>query len=322
MSIDTGPSHESAGGAGGCGEPVRTDVSFRSASERCAGWLYRPAATGRRPCVVMAHGIGGIRSAVLPHIAQRFAAAGLAVLVFDYRHLGSSEGQPRGLIDFERQRQDYRAAIGYVRQVDGIDPDRIAVWGTSFSGGHALTVAAEDQRIAAAVIQNPFVDGRATAAAALRSAGLGHAARLIWHGLRDEVHRLLGRDPHRVNLIGPAGSVALMTTPDAVDGYQSILPADPVGWEPAVPARIMLRMRADRPALQTRRITCPVLVCVCDHDVIAPPEAAIRVAEQAKRGQLRRYPIGHFELFASPWLDRVIDDQLDFLRATLLGTSR
>jgi alpha/beta superfamily hydrolase len=285
---------------------TRQAVSFASAGQRCDGWLWRPASSDPLPCLVMAHGLGGIRSAVLPQIAQRFAAAGIAALVFDYRHLGTSEGEPRGLIDIGKQRQDYRAAIAYARQLPGIDPRRIAAWGTSFSGGHVLTVAADDARLAAAVIQNPFVDGRAVVTATLRSAGRARTALLAWQGLRDETRRLLGRPPHR------------MTTPDAAPGYGSILPPDPVGFEPAIPARLVLRLGADRPALRAPWVGCPLLVCVCDQDVLAPPRPAVRVARQAPRGELRRYPIGHFDLFGGQWLEEVVGDQLAFLRRTLL----
>ena len=93
--------------------------------------------------------------------------------------------------------------------------------------------------------------------------------------------------------------------------------ADPVGFEPAVPARIVLQMRADRPARRANLVACPLLVCVCERDVIAPPQPAINVAERAPRSELRRYPIGHFDLFRNPWFDRVVDAQIAFLRRTL-----
>lgn len=272
--------------------------------------------------MVLAHGIGGIRSAALPAFATRFAAAGIAALTFDYRHLGSSEGQPRGLIDIRRQRKDYHAAIAFARTLDGMDEDRIALWGTSFGGGHVLATAARDQRIAAAIIQNPFVDGAAAAAAAMRTAGRLHGYRLAWRAIRDEIRRRRSHDPVRVDLAGPPGTVALITTPDAVAGFESILPPDPVGWEPAVPARIVLQMRADRPARRANLVACPLLVCVCDRDVVAPPGPAIRVAERAPRGELRRYPVGHFDLFAAPWFDRVANDQVAFLHRTLLPADR
>jgi uncharacterized protein len=298
---------------------TREDVAFSSDGQRCDGWLYRPPDPGPYPCVVLAHGIGGIRSAALPDFATRFAAAGFAALTFDYRYLGTSEGQPRGLIDIKRQRADFRAAIDLARRLDGIGHERIALWGTSFGGGHVLAIASRDHRLAAAIIQNPFVDGPAAAAAAIRSASRVHAYRLAWRAVRDKLRGRRGRDPLRVELAGPPGSVAMMTTPDAVAGFESILPADPVGFEPAVPARIVLQMRADRPARRANLVACPLLVCACDHDVIAPPQSAIKVAKRAPHGELRRYPIGHFNLFHNPWFDRVVDDQIAFLHRTLGG---
>lgn len=299
-------------------EALRQSIAFLSGGERCDGWLYRPVSAGPHPCVVMAHGIGGIRAAILPDIAERFANAGIAAFVFDYRHLGTSAGEPRGLIDIRKQREDYRAAIDFARGLDGLDPERIALWGTSLSGGHVLGLAARDPRLAAAVIQNPFVDGRREALATLRSAGVMTTARLVWIGVRDEVSRLLGRRPHRVELVGHPGSVAMLTTPDAVGGYASILPPDATTWEPAVPARIVLRIGSYRPARLAHLVQCPLLVSVCDRDLITPAGPAVLVAEQAPRGELRRYPIGHFDLFTGRWFERVVDDQIAFLRRSLL----
>ncbi|MDW5615093.1 alpha/beta hydrolase [Mycolicibacterium sp. D5.8-2] len=296
----------------------REDVTFASGGQRCDGWLYRPSSPRPHPGVVLAHGIGGIRSAAVPDVAIRFAAVGIAALTFDYRHLGTSAGNPRGLIDISRQRADFRAAIDLVRRLEGIDQDRIALWGTSFGGGHVLATASRDHGIAAAIIQNPFVDGHAAAAAAIRYAGRRHTYRLAWHGIRDSLRARRGREPLRVELAGPPGSLSMLTTPDAAAGLASILPADPVGWESAVPARIVLQMRADRPARRANLVTCPLLVSVCDGDVITPAQPAIEVAEHAPRGELRRYPIGHFDLFHEPWFDRVLDDQVAFLRRTLL----
>ena len=139
---------------------ARRDVEFSSNGVRCAAWLYE----GGPACVVMAHGFGGVRVARLDAYAERFAAAGYSVLVFDYRNFGDSGGEPRQLLSVAMQLDDWRAAVAYARSLDGVDPDRIALWGTSFSGGHVMVIAAEDARIAAAISQNPFVDGAAHAA--------------------------------------------------------------------------------------------------------------------------------------------------------------
>ena len=114
----------------------------------------------------------------------------------------------------------------------------------------------------------------------------------------------------------------MMTTPDARAGFEAILPPDPIGWEPAVAARIALHLRSDRPATKADQVTCPLLVNVCDHDAITPPDPAIRVAEEAPRGELSRYPIGHFDLFAGEWLNRVCADQIAFLRSNLIAVAQ
>lgn len=297
---------------------LREEVSFQSRGERCDGWLYRPRTDGTWPCIVMAHGMGGIRSAALPDFAERFAAAGFTVLTFDYRNIGTSEGAPRGLIDIGRQQDDLRAAVRFARDREEVRPGHIVLWGTSFGAGHVLAIAPNEPHIAAVVIQNPFVDGRASAVEAFRSAGPLRTGALVWLGLRDEFRRQCQRRPVRVALAGPPRTVAMMTTPDAVAGFNAILPIDAQGWEPNIPARLVLRMRHYRPASKIRSLGCPLLVAVCELDLLAPPGPAVELAHRAPHGQLRRYPIGHFDLFAPPWFERVADDQIAFL-ARVLG---
>lgn len=297
---------------------TRHDISFVSEGMRCDAWLFLPSGHGPHPCVVMAHGFGGIRSARLDAFAEQFAAAGLAALAFDYRHFGTSEGEPRGLIDISRQRQDYRAAVTCMRDHDAIDPDRIALWGASFSSGHVLTLAAEDTDVAAAVMTNPYVDGPAALRKSRKTAGLRTSLALASRWLVDEIRRLGSRPPVRVEMTGPPGSVAVWTTPGAAAGYESILPVDRSGWEPAVPARILLRVAADRPARHASRVHCPLLVCVCEHDRIAPVGAAVRVAQTAPLGELVRYPLQHFDVFSGAGFERTVSDQTDFLQRTLL----
>ncbi|HEU4977446.1 MAG TPA: alpha/beta fold hydrolase, partial [Solirubrobacteraceae bacterium] len=138
----------------------REDLTFPSGGEQCAAWLYRPHQPDGEsvPCVVMAHGFSATRSDGLPAYAERFAAAGFAVLLFDYRHFGDSGGEPRQLVHPSRQREDYRSAIAFARTLRGVDPERIALFGSSFSGGHVVVVAAGDERVAAVIAQAPFAD--------------------------------------------------------------------------------------------------------------------------------------------------------------------
>src|SRR5690349_11095765 len=153
--------------------PERRDLTFLSNGTPCAAWHLTGsgdafATESGRPCVVMAHGFGGTRDTGLLDYAEGFAAAGLDVLLFDYRGFGDSDGTPRQRVSYRRQRADYRAAVRAARALPGVDPARIVLWGTSYSGGHVLPVAVSDARIAAIISMTPAVDGRAALLAILR----------------------------------------------------------------------------------------------------------------------------------------------------------
>ncbi|MDQ3730364.1 MAG: alpha/beta hydrolase [Actinomycetota bacterium] len=92
--------------------PERRDVEFDSDGTRCSAWLYEAEGANEDPvpCIVMAHGFSATRELRLGAYAERFSAAGFASLVFDYRHFGASGGEPRQLLDIDRQLDDWRAA--------------------------------------------------------------------------------------------------------------------------------------------------------------------------------------------------------------------
>jgi hypothetical protein len=110
------------------------------------------------PTVVMSHGWGAVKEMNLDYFVAAFADAGLASVVFDHRGFGASEGL-RGDIDPQVQVADYRAVLSWAEQRDETDSERLGVWGTSFSGGHVLEVAATDERVRATVSQVPTISG-------------------------------------------------------------------------------------------------------------------------------------------------------------------
>lgn len=290
----------------------RADVSFTSAGVGCAGWLYRPDVDRPAPVVVMAHGFSATREQRLDAYAERFAAAGIGVLLFDYRHFGASAGEPRQLLDIRRQLADFHAGIAYARALDWVDPQRVALFGSSFSGGHVIQVAADDGRIAAVVSQCPFTDG-------LRSGpklGLRVIAQATAAGLRDQLGALAGRAPHYIPAVGPPGSFAVMTSPDAEPGFAAITPPKS-RWENRVAARIGLRVVTYRPGRAAAKLTCPALFCVCDKDAIAPADTTLKYAAQASRGEVRRYPVGHFEIYVGAAWEQAVADQTEFLARAL-----
>lgn len=199
----------------------RTDVTFPSGDDSCTAWLYTPDnAPAPGPIIVMAHGLGGVRQMRLDAFAGRFSAAGYRCLVFDYRHFGASGGEPRQLLSVRRQLEDWQSAITYAKHVDGADPDRMILWGTSFGGGHVIRTAARTPGIAAVIAQCPFTDGLASTFA-LQPLTLAKVAGLA---ARDLLAALRKKEPVMIPAYGEPGSPALMTAPDSVAGIEALIP--------------------------------------------------------------------------------------------------
>lgn len=292
---------------------TRRDVEFWSGPERCRAWLYLPEGmdeTNPGPVVAMGHGFGAVKWMGLDRYAERFAQAGYAALVFDYRYFGDSDGSPRELIDIDSQLADWRAAVAFVRSLPEVDHDRVVLWGTSFAGGHVVVTAADDHRIAAVVSQCPFTDGVASAMSSDRS-GASQLGKLIAADLRAARR---GAEPVRVPVVGNPGDVALMTSPDALSGYRSMVEAGGGEHRDLVPARIAAHVLRYRPGRRAKDVRCPILFYVCDDDSLAPPAAAVKYAGQAPRGSVERFPGGHFDIYVGDGFERTIDAQLDFLR--------
>ena len=146
-----------------------------------AAWLWHPeGATG---AVVLGHGLSAVHDQRLTAYAERFAAAGLAALVFDYRHFGASGGEPRQLFDIETQLADWRIALDHARGLQGIE--RVGLFGSSFGGGHAITLATDSPALSAVVAQCPMTDGFKASLLAPKST----AAKLTKLALQDAAGR-------------------------------------------------------------------------------------------------------------------------------------
>ncbi len=136
------------------------DVEFKSEGETIRAHLYLPeGSSAPYPVVVMAGGWCYVKELVQPEYAKAFTSAGLAALVFDYRRLGTSDGEPRQHLDPWDQIEDYHNAISYAETRSELDSDRIGIWGISYSGGHVLIVGATDPRVTCIVSNIPVVDG-------------------------------------------------------------------------------------------------------------------------------------------------------------------
>jgi uncharacterized protein len=278
----------------------RREVQFRSGGDECAAWLYEPAGSPERaPVVVMAHGLSGTRRDRLGAFAERFARAGIAALVFDHRGFGDSGGQ-QDLFQPARQLADWRAAISFARSLPGIDPDRVATFGSSMGGGNALAAAAADPRIAAAVSQVPFLDvvrqpfrppPRVTARM-MRAAALGRHLRAV----------------------GQPDEAAFINAPESEAGWRHVVAiGEDSRWRNRVSSRWLLGPPY-RPVRHAAKLHCPWLVCVGLADQVAAPGPAIEAARRAPFGELRAYAgVDHFDIYDGPEHDAVVADELEFL---------
>lgn len=297
------------------------EVAFESGGGICRAWHFLPqnesmAKYLRTPCIVMGHGFGGTRDAGLAPYARRFAAQGMHVVVFDYRHFGASGGEPRQLISIEKQLQDWAAAAAFAREMQGVDPARVALWGSSLSGGHVVETAFMDRRVAAVIAQCPALDGRAILRAYLRYAGLRSGMRLLWSGVKDRIQALLKRPAIMLPITGPAGSPAFLCSPDSEAGYKAITPG---GWHNATLARSVLEFPFYRPIQHIYQLSCPLLLQPCSNDVIAPPPRLDLTQQSRGRTAIvvKNYACGHFDLYHGDWFETSVTDQIAFLKAVL-----
>ncbi len=287
---------------------TREDITFPSGGKTCAAWLYLPDGThDALPCVVMAHGFGGTRADALPDFAERFAEAGIAALLFDYRHFGDSEGEPRQLLDIELQLEDWTAAIACARTREEVDETRIALWGSSFSGGHVVVAGVRDGHVRAVISQGPFADGLKQ----IGSFPLSLNVKITMHALRDKLGALIGRPPHYVPVIGPPGSNAVLQSPESEPGYLAII-GDGSRFRNECTPRVMLQVPRYRPFRLGPQLACPWLVCIADRDDLTPPHIARDLAE-AGGAHVRGYDLGHFDIYRGEGFERIVADQVTFL---------
>jgi pimeloyl-ACP methyl ester carboxylesterase len=335
---------------------VEREVELESQGVTCRGLFVRPDGGAPAPLIVLGHGLGGVYEMRLDAYARTFASAGYAALTFDYRRFGRSDGHPRHLLVREHQQQDFEAALEFGKTLDGVDPSRVVLWGTSLAGGHVIDIASRRNDVMASIIQGPFTDGIAStrAISLLSMLGLGFFI------AADVLARLLRLPPVLAPLAGTHGTPALMTKEDVVQTVLQLLPSGsrmsgrlsklyrrfaqtkialPAGIgmsdEPeqfpiarltgsirlpsgtvlitGVSAIFGLKIGFWRPGRKMASLRAPMLVCVCDHDSVAPPARTIAYARAAPTCELKRYPYGHFEIYTGEAYARVTADQLEFL---------
>jgi len=279
--------------------------TFLSEGVNCAARLYRPdvAAGESTPCVVMANGFSMTQDDGLREFAERFAGAGITALTFDFRHFGGSGGEPRQVYDKDRQLADFRAAVSFARGLKGIDTGALVVWGFSMAGGHAIYTAADDHEIAAAIALCPMTDSNAY----VRRMPMRNLLRINVATLRN----VAGRRRVHVPVAGPPNSYAMLTQPEALSGFGAVRGDRSLWRNEFLPLSFA---KPYRPVRAAHRVRCPLFVGIGEQDRVSPRGAAERTVERAPRGERRSYPIHHFGGFLGKDFERVVADQIAFLR--------
>jgi acetyl esterase/lipase len=252
---------------------------------------------------------------ILPAYAERFAAAGFAALIFDYRYFGESEGLPRQLVSVKQQREDIRNAVDFARHCEGIDPRRIALWGTSLGGGHVIALAAGGLNVAAVIAQVPGADMVSKEARALIKVPTSTLIKLLAAAVRDAVQGLLGLPPHYAKVFGEPGETAVFTDPGLKPNLDALTAGSPY-WRNEFTPRFYLAL--PRFKLESaREIAMPLLVCVADREVYGNPDFPVKIGQLAPRGEVLHYAADHFDFYHGI-LEQVVSDEIDFLRRHLV----
>ncbi|BBG00084.1 MULTISPECIES: alpha/beta hydrolase [Pseudonocardia] len=279
---------------------ARRDVEFTGEDVTLRGWFY-PAegADGAAPVVVMAHGFSAVKEMYLDKYAEAFSAAGLNTLVFDNRNFGASDGEPRQEIDPIQQVRDYRHAITYAQSLPEVDRSRVGVWGSSYSGGHVLVVAAIDKRVGAVVSQVPLVSGHENIRSLVRSDFIGGFREMFD---QDREARGRGEAPAMVPVVDkdPLAPSAL-PTPDSYQWFTETHEQRAPSWRNEVTLRTVEMLSEYEPGAWIHRIApTPLLMLVAKDDVLTPTELAIGAFGNAREPKkLVVLPGGHFDAYVN-----------------------
>lgn len=264
----------------------------------------------------MSHGASAVKEQFLEPFANRFAEEGYAVLVFDYRYLGASDGEPKGTIIPQMQHEDIRAALTFVSAQPEIDPSRIALWGTSFSGGHALHVGALDPRVKVVTVQVPALN--------MPHALIAQISRPVFDGML----KMLADDQAVRNAGGEGGWLPVVNKPGqpsflaARDAYEWFTAAGEIAstWVNRISLESVARAAEYVPDAFIELISPkPLLMQVALNDSLIPINLARQAFHRAgEPKKLELFECGHFDPYTTePWHSRFVGSQVRWFREHL-----
>lgn len=285
----------------------RTDIEFTTSDgTTLRGWYYQPDAESPWPVIVMSHGFGAVKEMQLDIFAEAFVDAGVACFVYDQRNIGASDGKPRQELDPFMQISDGRDAITTVQTLDDVDDDRIGIWGTSYSGGHVLVLAATDRRVGCVVSQVPTISGWQNT---LRRFPGEELDEMRTQFIEDRIARDQGEDPETVPLAEDLTDGEFNqsdTDPtevkigNSVRNWCAATPSERLeNWKNSVTLRSHELYSTYEPGSYIERIApTPLLMISMDHDTITPTDQILGAYERAREPkQLKLLPGGHADVY-------------------------
>jgi fermentation-respiration switch protein FrsA (DUF1100 family) len=275
---------------------VRRDIEFAvEDGTLLRGFMYG-AEHGPAPAVVMAHGFSGVKGQI-DHYAAAFAAGGFAVLVYDHRGFGDSDGQPRLEVDPARQIADWRDAISVAARQPEVDPAAgFGIWGSSFAGGLAMVLAANDARVKCVVSQIPNVSGHRNGRE-MFSVTQHERLRALFDA--DRTARLSGAEPMTLPVFSVDQDELCALPPAVRDGYVDAVIAATPSWVNRVTVRSVEHMLSFEPAAWAPYLApTPVLMIVGAQDVCTFAHLQLEVYDQIHHPKaLVVHPGGHFDTY-------------------------
>lgn len=280
----------------------------QKAKDLIAADLYLPEKIKKPPVILMAHDLAALRQFKLIRYAQRFAQAGYAVILFDYRCWGGSTGKPRELFSIKNQLEDWYTVLAWVKQNKLFDSDHVVLWGTGLSGGYVLKLASEHKGLRAAMVQVPFVDGSETA----KQYPIQHLAQALKLASQDLIAAKVGRVAKTLPVVHPY-ALSYYPAKDSYNGFMSIINSD-YYWSGEIPARGLLELVRFRPIETLRKIMIPILYIAGINDRVVPIEISREAATNiAPYVDYHEWDINHFDIFQREWLNKAVETQLEFL---------
>lgn len=276
---------------------MRRDIEFDAEGATLRGWLQTPDSDGPYPTVVLAHGFSAVKEMALDRYAAHFADHGIASLVYDNRNFGASDGEPRQEIDPWAQVRDYRHALTFASTLADVDARRLGVWGSSYSGGHVLVVAAIDRRVRAVVAQAPLVSGWRNVLRLVRS-DLVAMYRAQFDA--DRAARYRGDQPAMVPVVAEGlFDPCALPTPDSWLWFTELGRTVAPSWRNEVTLRSVEMLTEYEPGVYVERISpTPLLMVVGAQDHLTVADEALNLYNQAREPKrLLLVQGGHFDVY-------------------------